>query len=321
MKSEKREINFLRAGKVALVLSALLIIASIVSLAVRGLALGVDFTGGTVMELSYPGAVEPTEVKQTLLDQGYEDLTVQHFGGVEKILLRMAPQKSKVEEDLKNNSVDANAKLSSNILKVLQDKTPGVKMERVDFVGPKIGEELREQGGLAMLYALIGILIYVALRFEFRFSVGAVIALVHDVLITLGFFSITGVEFNLTVLAAILAIIGYSLNDTIVVFDRIRENFRMLRKREPEQVVNSSINMTLSRTIMTSLTTLLVVVVLFLVGGESVHAFALAMIVGVIVGTYSSIYVASTSLLMMGVSKESLMPPEKDEADGLAEMP
>ncbi len=319
MKKNITEINFMSAGRIALVFSAVLLLVSIASLIFRGLELGVDFTGGTVMELTYPSAVEPTEVKQTLLDQGYEDLTVQHFGGVEKILLRMAPQKAKT--DLKAGELDVNAQLSNSVLKILQDNKPGVRMDRVEFVGPQIGEELREQGGLAMLYALVGILIYVALRFEFRFSVGAVIALVHDVVITLGFFSVTRVEFDLTVLAAILAIIGYSLNDTIVVFDRIRENFKVLRKREPEQVVNTAVNMTLSRTLVTSLTTLIVLVALFLIGGESVHAFALAMIVGVIVGTYSSIYVASSSLLLMGITKESLMPPEKDEADELSDMP
>ena len=320
MEKKRKEINFMGIGRVAVVFSAFLIIISIASLIFRGLELGVDFTGGTVMELSYPGAVEPTEIKQTLLEQGYEDLTVQHFGSVDKILLRMAPQKSK-KADLKSGAVDANAQLSNNVLKTLQAKTAGITMDRVEFVGPQIGEELREQGGLAMLYALIGILIYVALRFEFRFSVGAIIALVHDVVLTLGFFSITRFEFDLTVLAAILAIIGYSLNDTIVVFDRIRENFRVLRKQDATQVINSSVNMTLSRTIVTSLTTLIVLIALFVMGGESVHAFALAMIVGVVVGTYSSIYVASTSLLMMGITKEALLPPEKDEADELAEMP
>jgi len=191
----------------------------------------------------------------------------------------------------------------------------------VEFVGPQIGEELREQGGLAMLYALIGILIYITLRFEFRFSVGAIIALVHDVVITLGFFAITRIEFDLTVLAAILAIIGYSLNDTIVVFDRVRENFTVLRKKEPDEILNTSVNQTLSRTIVTSLTTLLVLFALYFIGGESVHAFAAAMIVGVIVGTYSSIYVANSSLLMMGIDKEAFMPVEKENDDELMNMP
>lgn len=318
MKNNRKEINFMSVGRIALVFSALLILISVASLMSRGLELGVDFTGGTVMELSYPSAVEPTEVRQTLMDQGYEDLTVQHFGSAEKILLRMAPQDGKT--DLKSGKKDKTSQLSNTVLKTLQEKTPGVTMDRVEFVGPQIGEELREQGGFAMLYALIGILIYVALRFESRFSAGAIVALVHDVVITLGFFAITKVEFDLTVLAAILAIIGYSLNDTIVVFDRIRENFKMLRKSNPQEVINSSINMTLSRTVVTSLTTLMVLIALFMMGGESVHAFSLAMIVGVVIGTYSSIFVASSSLLMMGVTKEALIPVEKDE-DELAEMP
>lgn len=319
MNKNRKEINFMSGGRIALIFSAVLIFISVASLIFRGLELGVDFTGGTVMELTYPSAVEPTEVRQTLESQGYDDLTVQHFGSVEKILLRMAPQDEKT--DIKSGKQDKNSEISNNVLKTLEAKTPGITMDRVEFVGPQIGEELREQGGLAMLYALIGILIYVAFRFEFRFSVGAIIALVHDVVITLGFFAITRVEFDLTVLAAILAIIGYSLNDTIVVFDRIRENFRTIRKRDAQQVINTSVNMTLSRTIVTSLTTLVVLIALFLMGGESVHAFALAMIVGVVVGTYSSIYVASSSLLMMGITKEALMPPEKDEADELAEIP
>lgn len=317
-KKVRKEINFMGIGRVAVIFSAVLMLVSIGSLIFRGLELGVDFTGGTVMEFSYPSAIEPTVVKEMLVSQGYEDLTVQHFGSVDKILLRIAPQKNK--SDLREGS-ESSAQLSNQVLQALQANNPGVVMDRVEFVGPQIGEELREQGGLAMLYAIIGILIYVALRFEFRFSVGAIIALVHDVVITLGFFSITGVEFDLTVLAAILAIIGYSLNDTIVLFDRIRESFRILRKQESQGVVNTSVNLTLSRTIVTSLTTLLVLIALFFFGGESIHAFALAMIVGVIVGTYSSIYVASTSLLMMGVTKEALIPSEKDEADELAELP
>ena len=192
-----------------------------------------------------------------------------------------------------------------------------VEMRRVEFVGPQVGEELTEQGGLAMLYALIGILIYVALRFEYRFSFGAVAALVHDVIITLGVFSVLQVGFDLTVLAALLAVIGYSLNDTIVVFDRIRENFRKMRKGTPEMVMNNSINQTLSRTLMTSLTTLLVLLALFFMGGEIIHSFALALIVGVFVGTYSSIFIACSSTLALGVSKADLMPVEK-EGEGKA---
>lgn len=318
-------INFMGLRKLAVIFSVILVLVSIVSLMVKGLELGVDFTGGTVMEMSYPGAVEPSDIRATLQEAGYEDFTVQHFGSIDKILVRIAPQAADTQKDLIAQDAKSKdkAQLSNNILAVLEAKTAGVTMDRVEFVGPQIGEELREKGGLAMLYALAGILLYVALRFEFRFSVGSIIALLHDVIITLGFFSITGLEFDLTVLAAILAIIGYSLNDTIVVFDRIRENFRILRKQEPEGVVNTSINNTLSRTLVTSLTTLLVLVALFFFGGESVHAFSIAMIVGVIVGTYSSIYVASSSILMLGVTKEALMPPEKEaeDADELGDLP
>ncbi len=320
MKKINTHINFMGMKKPAMILSAVLILISISMLLFRGLELGVDFTGGTVMELSYPTAVEPTEVKELLKKAGYEDFTVQHFGSIEKLLIRMASQE---EIDDKGEAKKANtSQLSNNVLKTLSTETAGISMDRVEFVGPQIGEELREQGGLAMLYALIGILIYVTLRFEFRFSVGAIIALVHDVVITLGFFAVTRIEFDLTVLAAILAIIGYSLNDTIVVFDRVRENFKILRKKEPEEVLNTSVNQTLSRTIVTSLTTLLVLLALFMLGGEAVHAFAAAMIVGIIVGTYSSIYVANSSLLMMGIDKEAFMPVEKEnDDDELMDMP
>ncbi|HHL19758.1 MAG TPA: protein translocase subunit SecF, partial [Thiothrix sp.] len=285
MKQLSTHINFMGMRKPAVFLSGALIFISLAMLLFRGLELGVDFTGGTVMELSYPSAVEPTEIKALLEKEGFEDLTVQHFGSIEKVLIRIAPQK-KQEVDVEKKPVakqDKKSVLSNKVLQVLQMQVADVKMDRVEFVGPQIGEELREQGGLAMLYALIGILIYITLRFEFRFSVGAIVALIHDVVITLGFFAITRVEFDLTVLAAILAIIGYSLNDTIVVFDRVRENFTVLRKKEPEEILNASVNQTLSRTIVTSLTTLLVLLALYFIGGEAVHAFAAAMIVGVVV--------------------------------------
>ena len=323
MKQLNTHINFMGMRKPAVFLSGALIFISLAILLFRGLELGVDFTGGTVMELSYPSAVEPTEIKALLEKEGFEDLTVQHFGSIEKVLVRIAPQK-KQEVDVEKKPVAKQNKksvLSNEVLQVLQMQVADVKMDRVEFVGPQIGEELREQGGLAMLYALMGILIYITLRFEFRFSVGAIIALVHDVVITLGFFAITRIEFDLTVLAAILAIIGYSLNDTIVVFDRVRENFTVLRKKEPDEILNTSVNQTLSRTIVTSLTTLLVLFALYFIGGESVNSFAAAMIVGVIVGTYSSIYVANSSLLIMGIDKEAFVPVEKENDDELMNMP
>lgn len=305
--SGSMNIDFMGRRRLAMFLSTVLILASLGSLVVRGLAFGIDFTGGTLIEVAYPQAADLAEVRGLLADAGFPDAQVQHFGTAREVLVRVAPRKSQ-----------ASAQISEQILDALRSKVPGVEMRRVEFVGPQVGEELTEQGGLAMLYALIGILIYVALRFEYRFSVGAVAALVHDVIITLGVFSAFQVEFDLTVLAAILAVIGYSLNDTIVVFDRIRENFRRMRKGSPDHIMNVSINQTLSRTMMTSLTTLLVLVALFTLGGEIIHSFALALLVGVVVGTYSSIFVAGSSALALGVSKADLMPVQKEgqEIDG-----
>jgi preprotein translocase subunit SecF len=297
----QKNINFVGMRKPAMIFSILMIIASIGSLVVNGLNLGVDFTGGTVIEVGYPEAANVDEIRKALNEAKY-DASVQHFGTAKDVLIRIAPQEG----------VDR-SKVGDNILSILKQGNTGVEMRRVEFVGPQIGDELRDDGGTAMLLALAGILVYVTLRFEFRFSVGAIIALVHDVVITVGIFSITRMEFDLTILAAILAIIGYSLNDTIVVFDRVRENFLKLRKSDAEESINISINQTLSRTIVTSLTTLLVLVALYYFGGKIIHGFSLAMIIGVVVGTYSSIYVASSSLLMMGVTREALLPPEKEE--------
>ena len=305
---QQRNFDFMKYRRIATIISGILIIISLASLAIRGLNLGVDFTGGAVIEVGYPSNANVDDIRATLEKSGF-DASVQSFGTDKDILIRLAPEKEGANK----------ANISERVLKVLQKQTPGVEMRRVEFVGPQIGDELREQGGIAMLLALAGILIYVTLRFEFRFSVGSVIALLHDVIITLGFFSVTRIEFDLTILAAILAIIGYSLNDTIVVFDRVRENFIRLRKESTEGSLNISINQTLSRTIVTSLTTLLVLVALFYFGGEIIHGFALAMILGVVVGTYSSIYIASSSLLMMGITREALLPPKPDETEGTIE--
>ena len=299
----KKMINFTGMRKPAMILSAMLLIASIGSLIINGLNLGVDFTGGTVVEIGYTEAADVDKIRKQLTEAKY-DAAVQHFGSAKEVLIRIAPQ----------NGEDK-SKIGDNVFALLKQSNPDIQLRRVEFVGPQIGDELRDDGGTAMLLALAGILIYVTLRFEFRFSVGAIIALVHDVLITVGIFSILRIEFDLTILAAILAIIGYSLNDTIVVFDRVRENFLKLRKADTEESINTSINQTLSRTVVTSLTTLLVLVALFYFGGKVIHGFALAMIIGVIVGTYSSIYVASSSLLMMGVTREALLPPEKEGED------
>ena len=307
-KPTEKMINFVGMKKPAMFFSIALIVASIVALFVNGLNFGIDFTGGTVIEVGYKNSADVDKIRKVLSNANFE-ASVQHFGTAKDVLIRLTPQEG---ED--------KSKVGEIVFNILKAENPDIELRRVEFVGPQIGDELRDQGGTAMLLALAGILIYVTLRFEFRFSVGAIIALVHDVIITVGFFAITQIEFDLTILAAILAIIGYSLNDTIVVFDRIRENYLKLRKVNSEESVNISINQTLSRTIVTSLTTLLVLIALFYFGGKVIHGFSLAMIIGVVVGTYSSIFVASSSLLMMGVTREALLPPEKDD-DELAEMP
>jgi len=299
------KIDFMRLRKQAIILSGVLMMICLVSIVARGLNLGIDFTGGTLIEVGYQSSADLNKVRGELASSGFPDAVVQHFGTSKDVLVRIAPR-----EDL------SSAQLSTTMLEILKNTsdTP-VEMRRVEFVGPQIGDELVEKGGMAMLIALACILIYVWIRFEKRFSLGSIAALVHDVIFTMGLFALFQLEFDLTVLAALLAVIGYSLNDTIVVFDRVRENFRIMRKGTPEDVVNRSINQTLSRTLMTSLTTLLVLMALFIFGGELIHGFATALIIGVIVGTYSSIYVATSTALMLGVTKQDLMPPEKEGAD------
>ncbi len=297
-------IDFMAMRKPALIVSLALILISFISLGVRGLNLGIDFTGGTLIEVGYQQAADLNKVRDALVEADFDDAIVQHFGSVTEVLVRVAPREG----------LDT-AKVSSQVLQVLQSQDDSVSMRRVEFVGPQVGEELTEDGGMALLIALVCILVYVTVRFEKRFAAGSVLALVHDVTITLGLFSIFQLEFDLSVLAAILAVIGYSLNDTIVVFDRIRENFRKIRKASSESVINTSLNQTLSRTLVTSLTTLLVLFSLFLFGGEVIHGFATALIIGVLVGTYSSIYIASSAVLMLGVSKADLMPVVKEGAE------
>lgn len=288
-----------------MVLSCTLLLISIVSLFTSKLNLGIDFTGGSIIEVGYEQAVELAPIRGALANNGFEDAIVQHFGTASEVMIRIAPDPEKDKVEIANEIID-----------ILRSTSDGpVDDRRVEFVGPQVGEELTEDGGLAVLYALIAILIYVAFRFEYRFSLGAIAALVHDVLITLGVFSILQLDFDLSVLAAILAVIGYSLNDTIVVFDRVRENFRKIRKRTTIEVVNTSVNQTISRTLITSLTTLIVLLSLFFLGGEVIHAFATALIIGVVVGTYSSIYVATTSALALGISRADLLLPEKEGED------
>ncbi|SFV79891.1 Protein-export membrane protein SecF (TC 3.A.5.1.1) [hydrothermal vent metagenome] len=290
-------IDFVGKRTYAIIFSVVLITISIFSLATQGLKFGIDFTGGTLIEVGYEKPVDLSEVRNTLDEAQFKGANVQHFGSTNEILIRLKPQ------------AVSSAKLSSKIIHLLGDD---IDIRRVEFVGPKVGEELTNDGGLAMLYALIGILIYVAFRFEYRFALGSISALIHDVIITLGVFSLLQIEFDLTVLAAILAVIGYSLNDTIVVFDRIRENFLSTRHTDPKKIINGALNQTLSRTIMTSVTTLLVLFALFFLGGEIIHSFALALLIGVVIGTYSSIYVASSMILALGISKEDLLPSEKE---------
>jgi preprotein translocase subunit SecF len=304
---KQTKIDFMGQRKLALVFSGLLLLVSLVSVGVRGLNYGIDFTGGTLIEVGYGQSADLAQVRSDLAVAGFPEAIVQYFGTTRDVLVRLAPR-----DDV------SKAELSSDVLLVLkQNGGDDMQLRRVEFVGPQVGEELTEQGGLAMLIALGAILVYVTLRFQWKFSLGAVAALFHDVIITIGFFSVLGLEFNLTVLAAVLAVIGYSLNDTIVVFDRVRENFRTMRKGTPVEIFNASLNQTLSRTLITSLTTLLVLAALFFLGGSLIHEFATALIVGVIVGTYSSIYVASTTALALGVIKSDMMPVQKEgsEAD------
>ena len=304
--------DFMGKRNIALTVSAVLIIVALGSLFTRGLNLGLDFSGGTLIELGYEQSVELSNIRGALKQGGFPDAVAQHFGSSQDVLIRLAPTAGENDADL-----------STRVMKVLLNASDTeIDLRRVEFVGPQVGEELTEDGGLAVLYALICIFIYVFFRFEWRFAVGSVLALFHDVLITLGIFSILQLDFDLTVLAACLAVIGYSLNDTIVVFDRIRENFRKMRKGTSVEITNTSLNQTLSRTLMTSVTTLIVLVTLFIVGGEIIHSFATALIIGVVVGTYSSIYIASSAAIMLGVSKADLMPIQKEgEVEGEGDLP
>ncbi|BDZ73331.1 MULTISPECIES: protein translocase subunit SecF [Methylophaga] len=307
--NKQTHIKFMSKRWPALVFSSILLIVSIGSLITQGLTFGIDFTGGTMIELGYQEPANLDNIRSTLQNGGYPQAVVQNFGSIHDVLVRLPIIET---ENM--------AEISNNVVSLLQvDSSNAIDVRRVEFVGPQVGDDLTEQGGLAVLYALIGILIYVAFRFEYRFAIASVAALVHDVIITLGFFSITHVEFDLTVLAAVLAIIGYSLNDTIVVFDRVREGFLKARKASPQEVIDSSLNETLSRTLMTSFTTLLVVFALFVLGGEVIHSFAEALLLGIMIGTYSSIYVASSAVLFMGVSKEDLLPPVKESDQEIGE--
>ncbi|RRJ85296.1 protein translocase subunit SecF [Aestuariirhabdus litorea] len=301
--SANKVINFMGARMLAAALSIALVLGSIASLAVNGLQFGLDFTGGTLVELGYDRAADLQKIRDDLGSAGFKDSVVQDYGSATDVLIRLTGD---------------DPKLGDKVVDTLQAGYSGqIDLRRVEFVGPQVGEELREQGGLGMLLALALVMVYIAIRFQYKFAIGAVVALAHDVIITLGVFSILGVGFDLTVLAAVLSVIGYSLNDTIVVSDRIRENFRKMRKGTEIEIINASLTQTFGRTIITSLTTIMVLVALFYFGGEMIHAFALALLIGVGVGTYSSIYVAANILLFMDITREDLLPPQKeeDEAD------
>ncbi len=299
-------VNFMRLRVATMIMSTVLILGSLVSLGMNSLNWGLDFTGGTLIEVGYEESADLEKIRSELAGADFADAVVQNFGSSQDVLIRIAPR----------DGVKASA-IGDQVLAALRADGETVDMRRIEFVGPQVGDELTEQGGLAMLVALLCILVYVAMRFEWRFALGSVAALVHDVILTLGLFSVLQIEFDLTVLAAVLAVIGYSLNDTIVVCDRIRENFRKIRKGEPVEIVNISLSQTLNRTIITSLTTVLVLVALFYKGGALIHGFATALLFGIAVGTYSSIYIASSVALALGISKEDLMPPqvEKEGAD------
>lgn len=308
-------IDFMGKRVFAVAFSAVLIIASITSLATKGLNLGLDFTGGTLVELHYSEAPELETVRQHLAEEGYPNAVVVQFGSDTELLVRMQSDSSEVDENGEPINV------GERIAEALDEKFAGsVDLMRSEIIGAQIGEELANDGGLGLLMALAAVFLYVAVRFQSKFSVGALAALIHDVIIVLGFFSILQLDFDLTVLAAVLAVIGYSLNDTIVVFDRVRENFRIVRDETPAAIINESLTQTLGRTLVTSGTTFIVLLALFFVGGELIHNFSVALLVGIGVGTYSSIFVASAILLTLHVSKEDLMPPEK-EGEELEELP
>ncbi|MDB9860055.1 protein translocase subunit SecF [Gammaproteobacteria bacterium] len=292
-------IPFMSYRRIATIASLLLLVLSIVSLGFRGLNLGLDFSGGTLIEVSYEEAADLSDIRDLMYVNGFDDFQVVNFGSNTDVLIKVADK-------------DGSSQLGDTIFAFLEADDSSIELQRIEFVGPQIGSELRDQGGLGMLVALGMILLYVAFRFQYKFALGAVAALAHDVVIILGLFSLLAWDFDLTVLAALLAVIGYSLNDTIVVSDRIRENFRGERGFEPEEIVNRSINQTLSRTLITSFTTLLVLFALFFFGGDMIRGFSQALIIGVLVGTYSSIYVVANMLLGLSITQDDLAIPEPE---------
>ena len=312
--------DFMGPRRVAVAISVVVMLLAAGSLAVRGLELGLDFTGGVLIEVRYDEAPDLDAIRSLLNANGYENPMVQNFGGPTEVLIRMPPVETAAGDsgaDSEATAQEEAADLANDVVALLQTADASAERRDSHYVGPQIGEELIEKGGQALLFVLVMVFAYIVLRFRWKFAAGAIAALVHDVLITFGFFSWSGLEFDQSVLAAVLAVIGYSLNDTIVVFDRIRENFRLMRRGTAEAIVNTSINQTLSRTMITGITTLLVLTALYFLGGPTVSGFAIALIVGIIVGTYSSIYVASAAALYLEVSPADLMPPKREEIDSL----
>jgi preprotein translocase subunit SecF len=298
-------IDFMGKRRIWFAISAAIVLLSLLSVLFRGLNWGIDFTGGTLLEVHYAEPVELDSVRAALDEKGFGGAVVQHFGSSRDVMIRLALENQGSDEQ-------ASAHVADQVMLALRAKTAGIELRRTEFVGPQVGAELAESGFLALLYTFAGILIYVGLRFEWRLALGSILALFHDPILIVGIFSFTHLEFDLTVLAAVLAVIGYSINDTVVIFDRIRENFRKMRKETPEQVINAAINQTLSRTLMTSVTTMIVLTVLIVLGGDTLARFSLAIMLGIVVGTYSSIYVASSLALVLGVSRKDMMPVKKE---------
>lgn len=299
---QNTKIDFMGARNWTTLFSAIMLIGSILSVIIHGINWGLDFTGGMQLEVTYQKTADLPQIRQQLTEAHFKEAVVQSYGSSESVLISIGPQKDLNAQQLRDKMLSA---------------LPGAKLQRIEYVGPQIGEELATKGAFALVISMIGILIYIALRFEYRFGISAVLALVHDPLLILGIFAFFDLEFNLPALAALLTVVGYSLNDTIVVFDRVRENFRKIRKSSPVEIMNLSINQTLSRTIMTSGLTLLVVIALLVYGGELLHSFSIALIVGILVGTYSSIYVAGTLAVAMGLNRADLLPKAPQKTDDM----
>jgi len=301
---QNTKIDFMAQRKGAAVLSILVFVLSILSIAIYGLSMGLDFTGGTQVHMTFPEEANVAKIRETMHNAGFKEAEVKNYGTSKDVLVTLVPKET----------VDAKSEKDKEVRKI-QQLLPDAKIQQVDYIGPQVGKELATKGALAIVVALLGTMIYIAMRFEFRFAVGSTIALIHDPILILGIFSFFHIEFNLISLAAVLTVIGYSLNDTIVIFDRVRENFRKMRKSSPEEIINLSINQTLSRTIMTSVLTLFVVFALFFLGGSMLYGFSLALIIGIVVGTYSSIYVAGSLAITMGLTRQHLLPVSKESLD------